>query len=122
MTRLAVFSLSGINKIALSSNTFKHSKLRNFLVWSRCHIVRHNNIASLYDTVLRSQFTNACFFFEVLTFQVVTCSGKAGLISKTPLKNLLTKDLSQKECLEVVLQGKIMQTLHSLLYYNLPQH
>ena len=92
---LIVFNLSGINKIALSSNTFKHSGLRNLIVWSRCPVVRHNNIASLCDAALRSQFTNACCFLRywktLLTFQVVTYRGKAGLILKTPLKNLLTK-------------------------------
>ena len=63
MTRLVVFNLSGINKTALSSNNFKYSILRHIIVWSRCPVVRHNNnIASLCDTALRSQFTNAyCF-------------------------------------------------------------
>ena len=95
MTRLVVFNLSGINKIFLSSNTFKHSRLRNLIIWSRCPVVRHNNIASLCDTTLGSQFTNTCWFLRywktLLAFPVVTYRGKAGLILKAPLKNLLTK-------------------------------
>ena len=46
---LVVFNLSGIKKIALSSNIFKHSRLRNLIV---CPVARQNNISSLCDAIL----------------------------------------------------------------------
>ena len=59
-------------------------------------VVKHESIAILWESVFRSQFVRVGFDLikgkTLVTSQVVTYFGKAGLILKTPLRSVRTKD------------------------------
>ena len=71
------------------------SKFKHLIVWSLGPVVKHKSIANLCESVFRSQFVRVGFDLikvkTLVTSQVVIYLGKAGLILKTPVRNLHTK-------------------------------
>ena len=101
---LAVFKVSGTNKTPLSLETFMQSKFKHLIVWSLWPVVKHKSMANLWQSVFRSQFVRVGFDFikvkTLVTSQVVTYLGKAGLILKTPYRSLHTKGDFSNETLQ----------------------